>query len=109
MLEVLLGSGNCERVLIYLCACNEGYARGISRFFETPLAPLQKQLEKLEAGGVLFSRLEGRTRLYAFNPRYPFLKEITAILDKAITFYPEEIRQKLLMNRRRPRRAGKPL
>ena len=109
MLEAILGSANCERVLIYLCARNEGYARGISRFFDTPLAPIQKQLEKLEAGAVLFSRLEGRTRLYAFNPRYPFLKEITGLLEKAINFYPEETRLELLMNRRRPRRARKPL
>jgi predicted transcriptional regulator len=109
MLESLLGSANCERVLIFLAARNEGYAREITRFFETGLGPIQKQLEKLEAGGVLFSRLAGRTRIYAFDPRYPFLQELKRLLEKALSFYPEEQRDELLMNRRRPRRRGKPL
>ncbi len=109
MLEALFGSVNCERVLIYLYSRKEGYAREMAVFFDTSLAPVQKQLEKLEAGGILFSRLAGRTRLYAFNPRYPFLKEVTGLLEKALSFYPEEIRHELLMNRRRPRRPGKPL
>ena len=109
MLEPLLASTNCERVLIFLATRGEGYLREISDFFETAPAPILKQLEKLENGGVLYSRLAGRTRLYSFNPRYPFLKELKALLDKALTFYPEDIRSRLLENRRRPRRRGKPL
>ena len=107
MLESIFGSVNCERVLVYLIARNEGYAREIARFFETSLGPIQKQLEKLEAGGVLFSRLVGRTRLYAFDPRCPFLQEINSLMEKLLSFYPEETRVELMMNR--PRRRGKPL
>ncbi|WP_298269719.1 winged helix-turn-helix domain-containing protein [Geobacter sp.] len=109
MLEPVLGSMNCERVLIFLAAREEGYAREIAGFFTSSLGPIQKQLEKLEAGGVLYSRLAGKTRLYGFNPRYPFLQELKALLGKALSFYPEEIRNELLMDRRRPRRAGKTL
>jgi hypothetical protein len=109
MLEPLLGSVNSERVLIFLLTRNEGYAREISRFFETDLDPIQKQLEKLELGGVLVSRTAGRTRLFTFNPRYPFLSELKSLLEKALSFYPEEEREDLVMNRRRPRRRGKPL
>ena len=109
MLEPLLASTNCERVLIFIAARDEGYLREMSDFFQTSPAPLLKQLEKLEAGGVLFSRLVGRTRLYGFNPRYPFLKELKALLDKALSFYPEALRTELLASRRRPRRKGKPL
>ena len=109
MLEPLLASTNCERVLIFLAARGEGYLREMADFFQSSPAPILKQLEKLETGGVLFSRLAGRTRLYGFNPRYPFLKELKALLDKALTFYPEEVRTALLASRRRPRRKGKPL
>ena len=109
MLEPLLASTNCERVLIFVAARDEGYLREMADFFQTAPAPLLKQLVKLEAGGVLYSRLVGRTRLYGFNPRYPFLKELKALLDKALTFYPEDIRTELLASRRRPRRKGKPL
>ena len=109
MLEPLLGSISSEKALIFIEARGEGYPREISRFFEMSLNPIQKQLEKLELGGILVSFLKGRTRLYTFDPRYPFLKELKEILDKAITFYPEDVRERLLMNRRRPRRRGKDL
>jgi predicted transcriptional regulator len=109
MLESILGSISCERVLVFLAARNEGYAREIASFFTTALAPIQKQLDKLEAGGVLVSRTAGRTRLYNFNPRYPFMAELTAFLDKAISFYDQDLQDRLLLNRRRPRRRGKPL
>ena len=109
MLEPLLGSVNRERVLIFIHARTEGYAREMARFFETDPYPIQNQLSKLEAGGVLYSRPVGKTRLYAFNPRYVFLTELTSLLDKALSFYPESMRTSLLMNRRRPRRKGKPL
>lgn len=57
MLEPILGSLNCERVMIYLTARDEGYAREIAKFFEVGLGPVQKQLEKLEIGGVVYSNL----------------------------------------------------
>lgn len=109
MLSPLLGSENSERVLIFILKREEGYAREIARFFDVALYAIQKQLEKLEKGGILVSRKVGRTRLYDYNPRYPFLKELTALLEKAYSFYPEDVREKLEMNRRRPRRKGKPL
>jgi hypothetical protein len=109
MLEPLLGSKSAEKVLIYIEVLGEGYAREITRFFASPLSPVQKQLDKMESGGILVSFLKGRTRIYSFNPRYPFLKELKSLLDKALTFYPEGDRERLIMTRRRPRRRGKTL
>jgi len=109
MLEALLGSRNRERILLYLRARGEGYAREMSRFFGTDLAPVQKQLDRLEDGGVLYARSVGRTRVFGLNPRYPFLAELRAILDKAMGFLPTEERERLMKVRKRPRRKGKPL
>lgn len=109
MLEPILGSAGSERVLIFLSVRDKGYAREIARFFETDLAPIQKQLEKLENGGVLVSQAVGRTRVFSFNPRYPMIDELRALLEKTLTFYPDDVREKLAMSRRRPRRRGKPL
>ncbi|NKB65808.1 MAG: ArsR family transcriptional regulator [Candidatus Latescibacteria bacterium] len=109
MLEPLFNSVNRERVLLFLYGRQEGYAREIARFFNSSLDPIQKQLEKLEFGGIIYGRSVGRTRLYAFNPRYPFLNELNALLEKAVSFLPVEERENLIMNRRRPRRKGKPL
>jgi predicted ArsR family transcriptional regulator len=109
MLEPLFGTENSERVLLFLLTRNEGYAREIAQFFDTNLYAIQRQLDKLETGGVLVSRTVGRTRLYQFNPRYPFLNELKQLLEKALSFYPEAIRENLEMNRRRPRKRDKPL
>ena len=109
MLTPLFATVNSERVLIFVLTRNEGYAREIADFFDANLYAIQRQLDKLEAGGVLISRQAGRTRLYQFNPRYPFLNELKQLLEKALSFYPEDIREDLLMNRRRPRKRDKPL
>jgi len=109
MLEPILGSTSSERVLIFIFSRDEGYAREIARFFGSDPDSIQKQLARLESGGVLVSKTAGRTRLYSFNPGYPFLNELKMMLQKALEFYTEEEREKLIMNRRRPRKAGKPL
>jgi hypothetical protein len=109
MLESLLGSVNRERVLIFLFARKEGYAREIARFFKTDLNPIQKQLERLELGGIIYSKSAGKTRLCALNPRYAFLSELRALLEKALSFYPADERDALTLTRQRPRRKDKPL
>ncbi|MGD2156033.1 MAG: winged helix-turn-helix domain-containing protein [Anaerolineales bacterium] len=109
LLEPLLGSTNAERVLIYILARDEGYARQIARFFDADPDSIQKQLTRMEDAGILVSRSAGRTILYQFNPRYAFLPELKSLLEKALQFYPEDERDRLTMNRRRPRRRGKPL
>jgi len=109
MLAPLLGSKGSEKVLIFIATRDEGYAREISQFFDVDISTVQNQLDKLELGGILASTTKGRTRLYTFNPRYPFLKELKQLLDKALSFYPDDEREKLVMERRRPRRRGKPI
>jgi hypothetical protein len=109
MLGPILGSVNAERVLVYLLMKGEGFARGIARFFGADPDSIQKQLIKLERGGILTSRDVGRTVTYQYNPRYAFLPELKQLIEKAIRFYPDEERERLVMSRQRPRRRGKPL
>jgi len=109
MLGELIGSVNKERALIYLIARDRGYAREIARFFDAPLDPLQKALDGLERSGVLVSRSVGSTLEYEFNPRYPMRDELSTLLEKALSLYPKELRDELLIVRKRPRRKGKPL
>ena len=109
MIEVILGSENAEKVLVFLFVRQKGNATEIAQYYDIAQSTAQNQLAKLENGGVLVSFLEGRTRVYEFNPRYAFLPELKALLEKAFQFYPPEEIERLKMNRRRPRRAGKPL
>jgi len=94
---------------LFLSLRGEGYPREISSYFGSDISPIQNQLEKLENGNILSSKLLGRTRVYTFNPRYLFLKELMDLLRKAAEFLPEEERNRLLFVRKRPRRKGKPL
>ncbi len=109
MLEPILGSKNAERALMFIWARDQGYTREIARFSGADPDSILKQLARLERGGLLVSKSEGRTRIYRFNPRYSFLNELKALLNKALTFYPPEERERLTVVRRRPRRQGKPL
>lgn len=109
MLEPLLESSSKEKILIYIYTHGESYPREISVSLGYHVNTVQYQLTKLEGGGVLYSKLKGRIRLFGFNPRYPFKKELVALLEKALTFIPDEERKKLYTPRLRPRRTGKPL
>ncbi len=108
MLEPLLTSAVKEKVLLYLLTHKESYARELSVDLGYRLYGVQNQLARLEQGGVLYSRLRGRTRLYGINPRYPFRRELEALLRKALRFLPQEEKERLYTPRLRPRRPGKP-
>ena len=109
MIEPIVGSRSSEQVFIFLIARENGYPTEIAKFFGADLYAIQKQLERLENNDVLVSQKVGRTRVYQFNPRYPFLDELKGLLAKVLSYYPEEIKEKLVMNRRRPRKKDKPL
>ncbi len=109
MLKNILGSLSRERVLTFIAAREEGYARQITEFWGCPDRPIKRELNQLEAEGVLSAKEYGRTITYKINPRYFLRKELTALLLKAIEAYPPEWKEKLLFNRRRPRAKGKPV
>jgi hypothetical protein len=109
MLEPIFGSKCREQVLQFILAFETGYATQIKTFYGIGLDPVQKQLEKLEFGGILVSQNIGKTIVYSFNPRYAFLDELKTLLLKAREFYKPELIKQLTMSRKRPRRQGKPL
>lgn len=109
MLDVLLGSLSRERVLTFIAARGEGYAREITSFWGCPDRPIKRELNQLEQLGVLISKQYGRTITYRINPRLFLRNELIALLLKAVNAYPAEWRKKLLYNRRRPRAKGKPI
>jgi len=109
MFGKIFGTETTEKVLLYLQSYEEGYATAIADTFGISLNLVQRQLLKLEAEGPLVSQLKGRTRLFLWNPRYPFLKELRALLAKGLEMMPKAELAKYYRQRRRPRRTGKPL
>lgn len=109
MLEGLFGNPVIEKIFFTLLVYRESYALGLARTFNEPVNKFQQQLKRLEEGGIIVSRLVGRTRIYTFNHRYPFLKELRALISRAYEFVPETEKERFYSNRTRLRRAGKPL
>ncbi len=110
MLEYLYSNKNVEKILIYLLLHNKANATELKKVFKTSLDPIQKTLKKLEEGGLIASFLEGKTRVFYWNPRYPFLNEIQELTRKTYEFLPNDIQETYqLTKRKRPRRTGKPL
>ena len=109
MLEALFGNSTIEKVLLYINVYGDGYGNKISKSFNISLISVQKQLFRLEEGGVLVSQKKGNTRIFTFNPRYVFLGELQQLLNKAIKMLPEKEIKKYYRMRTRPRKTGKPL
>lgn len=109
MIEAVLGSTSAERVLVFITARDSAYAGEIANTFDTSISPIQKQLDRMERDGLLINEKVGRTRVYQYNPRYPFVPEVRAMMEKVLELYPEDIKKELLYNRRRPRKKDKPL
>lgn len=109
MLEYLFANKNVEKILMYLSLHEKAYATQLSRTFNSSLDPIQKTLRKLEEGGLLVSFLEGKTRIFRWNPRYPFFSEIQTLAKKAYSFLPLNIQEKYYQStqRKRPRKTGK--
>ncbi|MBU3915267.1 ArsR family transcriptional regulator [bacterium] len=87
----------------------KGYARKVSTIVGLSLNTIQKQFIKFEKAGIFVSFLEGRTRIFEWNPRYPFRNELLNLIQKAYDYLPESDKEKYFKYRTRPRRTGKPL
>ncbi len=109
MLEAVVGSAAAEKVLLYLQSYEQAYGREIAATFQIANSQVQKQLLKLESGGLLVSRLIGRTRLYQWNPRNPLVSPLRAFLAVALDSLPVNEQQQYFRKRTRPRRSGKAL
>ena len=108
MFKGIFGSEKKGKILLYIYTNGESYPREIARRLNLYLNTVQNQLLNLEKGGILYSKLKGKVRLFGMNPRYPFKEELEALLKKALQFVPKEEKERLYMPRLRPRRTGKP-
>lgn len=108
MLEGIFGNKSTEKVLLHIFHYGESHA-AIATDFKTAATPIIQQLNRLEAAGILVSKLVGRSRVYTFNLKSPFVKPIKEIIAIAYESIPLKERQLIFETRRRPRRKGKPV
>jgi DNA-binding transcriptional ArsR family regulator len=83
VLNAIVGSRTREKILTYLVEHGDGYARAMAAELGCALDTVQKQLKRLDKGGVVKNRTLGRTRVYSFDPDYPLLRELLALLEAA--------------------------
>lgn len=105
----LFGNETAAKVLLYFQQLESGYPRQIAETLGIPISQIQRQVERLEREGILVSRLLGKTRVYQWNPRAGYLDELRALLSRGLKMLPDQLRDELLNERRRPRRKGKAL
>jgi len=108
-LHNLLKTEKDEFILYYFYAYTKGYGRDIARLFDYNLLSVQKIILRLELAGIICGMTYGKTRLYEFDRRYPFYKELQALIKAAFDALPPEIEDKYFLRRNKPRRTGKPL
>lgn len=109
MIESLVGNRTLEKILLYITNYGEGYISGIAETFEISKSQVSKQLLRLENGGILVARNKGSLRIYTFNPRCFYKKELESLLKKILSQMPRDDIEKYYRQRQRPRRTGKPL
>jgi hypothetical protein len=90
---------------------NKCYANELRQALGVHVFGIQRALTRLENQGILVSTIEGRNRLYHWNPRYPFLSDFKSFISKAYFSLPDTIKKKYYERpiRKRPRKKGKPL
>ena len=93
---------------MFLQNYDEGHASRIAQTFDVPTTAIKRQLLRFEAGGLLVSRLIGKSRVFAWNPRSSTAKNLRAFLETELEKLPREIQQQYFSQRQRPRRTGKP-
>jgi DNA-binding transcriptional ArsR family regulator len=109
MIEALLGNSTAEKILLYIANYGEGYISGIAETFKISKSQVRKQLLRFENGGILVARDKGNLRLYTFNPRCFYKKELENLLKKITDQLPRNEIEKYYRQRQRPRRTGKTL
>ena len=108
-LEAICGNRSAAQVLLYLEVYGAGYGKGIADTYEVAVSGIQRQLQRLEANGVLVSRMVGNSRLFEFEMRNPTVRALRQLLRTELDALPESITRRFFRQRQRPRRTGKPL
>lgn len=111
MFELLFNSRLVEKVLFYILVNEKSFASELSQNFGVPVFGIQRALMRLENQRILVSTIEGKNRLYHWNPRYPLLSDFKDFLLKAYSILPDNIKKKYYekLIRKRPRKKGKPI
>jgi hypothetical protein len=95
MLDILFGSKNAERVLLFLLVNGSCYGSEIQKAFDVSLSPIQSILYKFEKAGIVLSELQGNKKLFRLDPSYPLYADLKSMLKTAFVHLPSAEKRQL--------------
>lgn len=104
----LFGTRKQTEMLILVGLLEETYASELAKLLGVGLMSVQNYVKGMELSGVLATRVIGKERRIALNPRFFARKELKALLARLSDAEPE-LQKAAASLRRRPRRTGKPI
>ena len=107
MLEKIFGNQTLSMILLNLYHYGEVYAALIEKNTGTGSRAVLNQLDKMEEAGVFVSRTRGRTRLYTFNSKSPFVRPIKDLIEIVYSNMTIKQKEEIFSERLRPRAKGK--
>lgn len=108
-LQDLFGGKAAEAVLLSLFHDGESYGRAISRGFTISLDAVQRQLDRFERSGAIVCKRQGRTLVYAWNPKSRVaarLRDLTGVVYDGLSM---QAKESMFPERRHPRAKDKPV
>ncbi len=109
MLDKIFGTKTASFVMLHLIHYGELHARGLARDTGISLSSVQNQLAKFEDAGVVISKKIGNVRIYSFNFKSALTKPLMALIKVVHSSMSMSDKETLFKDRKRPRRAGKPI
>ena len=109
MLEKILGSDTAMKIMLHLIYYGEIYPSAVAKDYQISLSGVQKQFERFEESGILVSKLVGKTRVYFFSKKSPTVKPFMDFIKIYYDGLSLEDKENIFVERRRPRRPGKPV
>ncbi len=109
MLDKILGSETAMKIMLHLIHYVEIYPSAVSKDYKIALSAVQKQFARFEEAGVLVSKLVGKTRVYKFNMKSKVAKTFHDLVRLYYDGLSPSDKEQIFSERRRPRRAGKPI
>ena len=94
MVETIFNSELVKTLMVSLSNHGEIYASRLAREEDLTLSAVQKQLARFEKAGLLVSREIGKTRVYSFNSKNPYVQPLTVMLKIAQENSPTATRRK---------------